>query len=72
LIKAMTTQTLTLEFPDGGTLDISLTGEDRYGLNRIYSPPQYISVIENGKPRVVDEITPEEADQYLGTYMKYR
>jgi len=71
LMEAMTTQTLTLEFPDGGTLDISLTGKDRYGLNRIYSPPQYLSVIENGKPRVVDEITPEEADQYLATYMKY-
>jgi len=72
LIEAMTTQTLTLEFPDGDTLDVSLKGEELYGINRIYFPPQYVSVIENGKPRVVDEITPEETDRYMDTFLKYR
>jgi len=72
LIEAMATQTFTLEFPDGGTMDIKMGGDQVWGLNRVYSPPQYVSVIESGKPRVVEEITAEETNQYIATFMRYR
>jgi len=69
--EVMVTQTLTCEFPDGETLDVKLSGAKHFGANQIYSPPQYLSIIENGKPRMIKGITSEEIEQYMDVYFKY-
>jgi len=72
LKEVMETQTLTLEFPSGETLDVKLSGAKHFGVNHAWQPPEYISVVQNGQPVVMEEITAEKFDHYMDMYMKYR
>jgi len=69
--EVMETQTITLEFPNGETMDAKMGGGKWFGADHIFSPPQYLSIIENGKPRMIQEFRAEDIDQYMGIYMEY-
>jgi len=71
LREVMETQTLTLEFPSGETRDVKMGGAELFGINHSFSPPQYLSVIQNGKPEIMEVITAEMTNQYEGTYLQY-
>jgi len=72
LREVMETQTLTVEFPSGETLDVKMGGAEIYGVNHVWNPPEYLSVVQDGKPELMEVITSEMTDQYMDTYMKYR
>jgi len=71
LKEVMETQTLTLEFPDGETLDIKMGGAELYGVNHAWSPPQYLSVVHNGKPEMAEVVTAQMTEQYMSVYIEY-
>jgi len=71
LKEVMETQTLTLEFPSGETQDVKMGGAELFGIDHSWSAPQYLSVVQNGKPEMMEVITPEKSNQLIATNMKY-
>jgi len=71
LKEVMETQTLTLEFPNGETLDVKMGGANLFGVNHVSCPEQYVSVVRNGKPEVVEVVTPQMSLQYESIFMEY-
>jgi len=71
LKEVMETQTLTLEFPSGETQDVKMGGAELFGIDHSWSAPQYLSVVQNGKPEMMEVITPEKSNQFIATNMKY-
>jgi len=71
LKEVMETQTLTLEFPNGETLDVKMGGANLFGVNHVSTPQHYISVVRNGKPEVVEVVTPQMTLQDEGIFMEY-
>jgi branched-chain amino acid transport system substrate-binding protein len=72
LKEALETQSFTLEFPGGATMDVQMFGKQYYGVDHNWQPNQYVSITHNGKIEIKEVLPLIDQLKYLDLIQKYK